>query len=295
MTTFYNYAIRQAERLKAMGRTRTGEIYAITAKRFIEFRRNPEVTFSEIDTPFIDAYEAYLINRGVCRNTSSFYLRALRRIYNMAVADGFTSQRQPFSHVYTGVDRTPKRAVTQGDISSIYRAHLPPGSPVDYARDMFMLSFCLRGMSFVDMAYLRKRDLRNGYITYCRRKTGQQLIIRWEDIMQKILRKYPPNRTQYLLPIIQYEDGTERQQYLSRLLYVNRKLKKLARIVGLPPSLSMYVARHSWASIAHQRDVPLAVICQAMGHESEQTTQIYLSQILSNRIDEANYNILQDL
>lgn len=40
----------------------------------------------------------------------------------------------------------------------------------DFARDMFMLSFYLRGMSLMDMAFLRKSDLSYGYVTYRRRK-----------------------------------------------------------------------------------------------------------------------------
>lgn len=295
MTNIQDYATRQAERLRTMGRARTCEIYTMAARRFAAFCGEACPTFGQIDTSLIEAYEAHLLQAGLCRNTSSFYLRALRRLYNLATDEGLATQRNPFRTVYTGIDRTPKRAITQTDIARICRIELPPASSLDYARDMFMLSFCLRGMAFVDMAYLRKSDLRNGYITYCRRKTRRQLCIRWEKPMQHILDKYATNPTQYLLPIIQREDGRERRQYLNRLLCVNRQLKHLGKRVGLTLPLSMYVARHSWASIAQQRDVPLAIISSAMGHESELTTQIYLSQIVGSRIDEVNLGILQDL
>ena len=73
---------------------------------------------------------------------------------------------------------------------------------MDYARDIFMFSFYTRGMSFIDMAYLKKKDLQNGVLSYRRHKTDQQLFIKWEKPMQKIVDKYNTIRKPYLLPII---------------------------------------------------------------------------------------------
>ena len=160
---------------------------------------------------------------------------------------------------------------------------------------MFLFSFYTRGMSFVDMAYLKKKDLHNGILTYRRKKTGQQLSIKWEQCMQEIIEKYPPNPTEYLLPIITstYED--ERLQYRNSLTLVNRKLKILSVFVRSPHPLSMYVARHSWASIAKSKNIPLSIISEGMGHDSETTTQIYLASLDTTIIDRANYLILNDL
>lgn len=165
----------------------------------------------------------------------------------------------------------------------------------DYARDMFIFSFCTRGMSFVDMAYLKKKDLRNGYLTYRRKKTGQLLIVEWTRQMQDILDKYEPNKTKYLLPIIMREDGKERQQYLNQMMRINRHLKEIAGLANLSVPLSLYYSRHSWATIARGKDIPLAVISEGLGHESEATTQIYLDSIKSYEVDEANRKILNGL
>ncbi len=168
-------------------------------------------------------------------------------------------------------------------------------SDLDYARDMFLFSFYLRGISFIDLAYLRKKDLANGYITYIRKKTGQQLTIRWERSMQEIVDKYPENPTQYLLPIITRQDGTERKQYLNKILFVNRKLKQITKLSKIFTPLTMYVSRHSWASIAKSKNVPLSVISEGMGHDNEETTRIYLATIQTNQIDDANSRILKEL
>ena len=113
--------------------------------------------------------------------------------------------------------------------------------------------------------------------------------------MQEIIDRYGDSETQYLLPIIEREDGTERRQYRNKMLLVNRKLKKIAARAGLTTPLTMYVARHSWARIAKTKNISIGIISEAMGHDSETTTQIYLSSIQTNQIDNANRNILKDL
>lgn len=149
-------------------------------------------------------------------------------------------------------------------------------------------------MSFVDMAYLRKKDLKTGYLSYLRKKTGQLLIIEWTEHMQDILDKYGQNTTQYLLPIITREDGTERRQYQNQMMKINRHLKEIAALIKLPVALSLYYSRHSWATIARGKDIPLSVICEGLGHDSETTTQIYLDSIQSWEVDKTNRKILHD-
>lgn len=80
---------------------------------------------------------------------------------------------------------------------------------------MFILSIYLQGISFVDLAYLRKSDIRNGVLQYDRKKTRQSLNIGWEPSMQAIVETYAHLTTEspYLLPIITHADGTERRQY----------------------------------------------------------------------------------
>ena len=107
--------------------------------------------------------------------------------------------------------------------------------------------------------------------------------------------KYPENPTPYLLPIITRQDGTEHKQYLNKILFVNRKLKQVGRLAEISTPLTMYVSRHSWASIAKSKNVPLSVISEGMGHDNEQTTRIYLASIQTNQIDEANSRILREL
>ena len=293
-STFY-FIQMQIQRKKQLGKVRSSETYQATLNSFMSFRCGVDLTFDMIDSELMELYEAELQNRGLTRNTSSFYLRILRTNYKLAVEKGLTQDCHPFKRVYCGIDKTVKRSLSFAKIKQIKELDLSLTPSLDFARDMFLFSFCTRGMSFVDMAYLKKKDLKNGYLTYRRKKTGQLLTVEWTRQMQDIIDKYPINPTQYLLPLILREDGSERRQYQNQMMKINRRLKRIACLVKLPVALSLYYSRHSWATIARGKDIPLSVISEALGHDSEITTQIYLDSIKSVEVDKANRKILKDL
>lgn len=291
----FSFIHTQVQHKKQLGKIRSSETYQATLNSFMRFRRGVDLSFEMIDSDLMELYEADLKNRGLSRNTTSFYMRILRTNYRLAIEKGLTSDRRPFKHVYCGIDKTLKRSISLIDIKKIKDLNLSTFPVWDFARDMFLFSFCTRGMSFVDMAYLKKKDLQNGYLTYRRKKTGQLLTIEWTEQMQNILDKYEANATQYLLPIILREDGNERRQYQNQMMKINRYLKRIATSINLSIPLSLYYSRHSWATIARGKDIPLSVISEALGHDSESTTQIYLDSIKSSEVDKANKEILKEL
>ncbi len=289
-----NFMLSVIQQLKAADKTRTSEVYSITLKSFMQFRQNQDILLDEITPEVIMRYEAYLNRKGSSRNTISFYMRTLRAVYNRAVAQKLVTQCFPFKKVYTGMEKTFKRAVPIKAIRLIKGLDLSRKPSLQLARDLFLFSFYTRGMSFVDMAYLKKKDLQHGLLVYNRRKTGQRLFIRWEKPMQEIIDRYDTAESEYLLPIITRK-GNERKQYENALRTTNRQLKKIAALARLPATLTMYVARHSWASIAKNKNIPLSVISESMGHNSENTTKIYLTSLSQDTIDNANKTILKDL
>lgn len=97
----------------------------------------------------------------------------------------------------------------------------------------------------------------------------------------------------YLLPIITDDTENIEQQYLNAYHRVNRNLKKIGELIGLETKLTMYVARHAWASIARSNNIPISTISDAMGHDSETTTRIYLSTLDTSSVDRANSKIMK--
>lgn len=293
--TLFNFMEGIIAKLKQNGKIRTAETYKATLNSFKKFRQDEDIMLDCLNSEVMEAYEAWHHNRGVTPNTISFYTRILRAVYNRAVENEVIENRSPFRHVYTGIDKTVKRALPLEVIKKIKGMDLSLNAALDFARDMFMMSFYLRGMSFIDMAYLKMSDLKSGYITYRRRKTGQQLTIEWTNDMQLVLDKYPENESDYLMPIIKTVGINERCTYRNVGYNINRGLKQISQMLNLNFRLTMYVARHSWASAAKEKGVPLSVISEGMGHDSEATTQIYLASLDTSAVDRANAMILKSL
>lgn len=293
--SLFNFMESIIKRLRQNGRIRTSETYAATLHSFKKFRQGHDIMLDSITSDLMEAYEAWHRARGVVPNTISFYTRILRAVYNRAVEDGVIDNRYPFRKVYTGVDKTVKRALPLETIKKIKRLNLSSNPTLDYARDIFLMSFYLRGMSFIDMAFLKKSDFRNGYIIYRRRKTGQLLSIEMTKELRGVLDKYPENKTDYLFPIIRNPEADERGIYRNVSYNINRSLKKIGEMVGIPVPLTLYVARHTWASAAKAKGIPLAVITEGMGHDSETTTRIYLASLDTSAVDRANSLIISSL
>lgn len=294
--SLFNFMESIIAKLKYDGKIRTSETYRSALNCFSRFRNGEDVMLDVFSQGLMESYEAYLQAKGLVPNSISFYLRILRAVYNRACGQGLiTATANPFSHVYTGVGKTAKRAVDIRTIRRIKNLDLSMDKSADYARDIFMLSFYMRGMSFIDLTYLKKTELKNGTVTYLRRKTGQRLTVRWTREMQTLLEKYPENKTEYLFPIITSCTANHRHQYRNRHYLVNRSLKTVAEKIGLQIPLTTYVARHSWASIAKAKGISLSVISEGLGHDNEQTTQIYLTSLDTTAVDRANEIILSDL
>ena len=266
----------QIAQLTADNRLGTARNYTRTLRSFSGFLGGGELPFAAFTERLVEEYNAYLLRRGVVRNTVSFYMRILRSVYNKAV----------------------RRRLAERLIARLKSLDLPVSGALPLARDLFVFSYCMRGMAFVDMAFLRKKDMRDGAIHYVRRKTGQRMTVHLEPCMREIIGRYAPRTrdTPYLFPVLTAEDPARAYaQYQVALNYYNRLLKKLASLLGLDSGLSSYTSRHSWATAARNHNVPLPVISAGMGHTSERTTQIYLSALETSVIDSANRKILASL
>lgn len=280
-------------------------------RRFLAERNIKDVLLDELTSVFMSDYESWLQGNGLCKNTTSFYIRALQSVYNKAVRCGIVDDRLPFSGTYRGVARTVKRAVTPVDISRLCSLDIKNGliaygmaegrqfdallRKLEFERDIFVFCFCARGLTFVDLAYMSKSNVTGNVMVYVRRKTKQRIEVQIEPMMQDIISRYPSD-TDYLFPILTKTGGQESvyRQYRYALMCYNSRLGLLGKLMG-GLKLTSYVSRHSWASAARLHNVPLSVISQSMGHDSEKTTEIYLKSLESNVINAANHDLLNSV
>ena len=193
--SLFSFMKRIISALRSEGKIRTSEASTSALTSFRQFRAGKDIMMDSINADIMRDFASWHYAKGNTPNTVSFYARILRAVYNRAVDMEMIEDKRPFRHVYTGIGKTRKRALPLVAIKSIKTIDLSASAELEFARDMFMFSFYLRGISFVDMALLKKSDLSRGYLVYRRRKTGQKMTIKWTAEMQTILNKYPSSTT----------------------------------------------------------------------------------------------------
>ena len=163
-------------------------------------------------------------------------------------------------------------------------------------QELFVLMFLLRGLPFVDLAYLRKSDLHDNVITYRRRKTGRPLSVTLTPEAMAILKRYMnrDSSSPYLFSLLESREGTKEayREYQLALRNFNYQLMILKQVLGLTSEVSSYTARHTWATMAYYCEVHPGVISEAMGHSSITVTETYLKPFKNKKIDEANKLII---
>lgn len=293
MNQMKEFTIVLLEKLRESGRYETAKRYQTVLNSFLAFTGQSEVTFSGLTPSLLSEYETYLKNKECRQSTISMYLRTFRAICHRAVKEE-KAELMPhlFDSLYTGQDRTTKRALPLESLNRIVQFK-PTEKNVNltFTRDMYMLSFYLRGIPFVDLAHLRHTDIRDGILYYHRSKTGQPLFVRLNYRALEIIHRYATDKRQscYLLPLIKRPGAKDEHcQYDSALRLYNKRLKLLAKELGLKENLTSYVARHSWATVAYDHGISVAYISESLGHSSEEVTYNYLESFTVDMLANVN-------
>lgn len=282
--------------LQMGGNFGTAHVYRSSLNAIITYCGGEDFTFNEITPEWLKGFEIHLRKRKCSWNTVSTYMRILRAVYNRAV-DNNEAKYIPrlFRYVYTGTRAEHQRALETGDVEKIFAGLIllsGVNPAMQRARHFFILMFLMRGMPFVDLAYLRKSDLHGNVITYRRRKTGRPLSVTLTNEAMRIVRMYMNQdvHSPYLFSFLRSPEGTMEayREYQLALRSFNRQLLILGEFLGIPNRLSSYTARHTWATTAYYCEVHPGIISQAMGHSSITVTETYLKPFQNKKIDEAN-------
>ena len=289
---FSHYVEKQTVRLRQLGRYSTARNYQTALRSFLDFCGHRQISFSDFNSTLVADYERWLKNK-VTLNTVSCYLRSLRAVYNKAVTEGLVVDKSPFSRSYTGYPKTEKRSVGIADIRKLSKLPLKQGTFACLVRDIFLFCIFACGMPFVDVAFLRKSQISDGYLTYHRKKTHQKIRIRLLPCAQSIINRYRSSDSDYVFPFLTRTDPEEAyKQYKEKLSYYNKVLKDIGKQAGIARKLTSYVSRHSWASLAYEQNTDVSVISKGLGHTSANTTYIYIKGIDDVRLDDANRKIV---
>ena len=268
----------------------------LTALRSVAaFNGGRDIMLDQLRPRFVADYERWLLDRGVCPNTSSCYMRSLRALYNKVVERRRLRDQRPFVRVYTGVARTNLPVLDRNDINSLRTLELPPGSRLCMARDLFLFSLYAMGMPFVDMACLHKSQISGNRLVYYRHKTRQRVFVYLEPCMREIIKKYSPTDGNLVFPLLSGTGAAAHREYIAQLSAYNAQLKRLAKLAGLSQHISSYTPRRTWASLAYQRNVEVGIISRALGHTNIHTTRTYIKGENDELIRKINRRMLKSL
>ncbi|MCM1452430.1 MAG: site-specific integrase [Clostridium sp.] len=285
--TFYD-AFVEFMNLKAES---TKGVYKQTLSRLNSYMDISPLAFEDITPEWLNRFDKFLAITAPMVNARGIHLRNIRAVFNYALANDYTSY-YPFRKYKIRSERTRKRSLNVDDLRKIFEYPVE-----DYAviyRDLFKLIFMLIGINTVDLH--RLKHIANGRIEYRRAKTGRLYSIKVEPEAQEIIDKYKGEKGLLVIADRWTDHRNFRHQInkaLQRIGSVRRVGKGGKKVVDvLFPELTTYWARHTWATIAADLDIPDAVISQALGHAGENsTTDIYINRN-KRKVDEANRRVI---
>lgn len=295
--TFFTYTSKLIEDFIAVDRIGNARSYANVLREIKKFKNDVDFPFEELTYQFLKDLEKSYLSRGLAENGLAVYMRTIRAICNNAIKDGYVAKEHyPFENYVIRTKPTRKRAIRFQDVKRLIDLELEPTDNLFLARNIFLISFYLMGAPFIDLAFLKIENIKSGRIQYTRKKTGKQFDIKITEQLEGLLKYYieGKSKSEFLLPIIkrngladQYKDIQWAQNRY------NKKLKKLADLAGIEEHLTSYVSRHSFASLANNKEIPLTAISSMLGHQNIKTTQTYLAELSQDKIDGYNADILK--
>ena len=287
ITRFKTYA-------ESREKQRTRDLYNQTLSMMMRFDSKVQtLSFEQITKDWLMRFDKFLQNTEPSQNTRSIHFRNIRAVFNDAIDDEITTN-YPFRKYMVNMVATAKRAYTVDTIRELFAYPVLPHE-AKYV-DMFKLILFLIGINAEDLFNLT--EVVDGRIIYSRSKTSRLYNIKVEPEAQAIIDKY--RGTDKLLNVTEKFANTH--NYLSTL---NRALKQIGPrtheiINGKKtlvyhtafPGLSTYVARHTWATLAAEIDIPDETIEAALGHGvKNKTTAIYIDRSI-RKVDEANRKVI---
>ena len=262
----------------------TSDTYHDAKKSLFDFK--PDLNFEDIDPGFLEDYEQWMEDKGRSITTTGFYLRNLRALFNEAIKDGRISDAvYPFRDYSISTGQNLKKALNMSQLIAL--KGYKPLPHEEYYIDLWWFSFYASGVNLKDIVNFKWSNIRDDRIEFVRQKTRKTLkavlkiSIIIDDYIQEFITRYGQPGGDYILPIYNSEKDPVIRHYKVKELNrkINKYIRKAAQAVGLDSDVTLYVARHTFASLLNEKAVPLSYLKEQLGHTDISTTQKYLASI----------------
>ncbi|WP_299989295.1 site-specific integrase [uncultured Pontibacter sp.] len=280
----------KVKHLQSAGRVGTASSYECAMNSLKSFTENEKLVFADITVEYLKAYEKWMLGKGKSLTTVGMYLRALRTLFNDAIAEGDINQDlYPFGKrkYQIPAGKNPKKALKLEDIKKIFQ-YEPVHDSEARARDLWVFSYLCNGINVKDIARLKYRNLSGDKLTYVRAKTEhttrknlKTIVVDLAPETKQIIEKWS-NRfvtlDTYIFPILEANVTPEEELAKVRQATknINNYMKRIAKAVGIEQSVTTYVARHSFSTVLKRTGAPMTLISEALGHNNLKTTESYL-------------------
>ncbi|NOU17747.1 MAG: site-specific integrase [Bacteroidales bacterium] len=301
--SFIDKVVEEKRRLGNLGTAKCYKDLGKSFETFLTEQNKTDVVFKEITYSFLKKYENYFLSKGATGNGISFYMRSLRAVFNRAIQEKVCKiEMYPFNSykIASLSSKTAKRAITRDEIEKIKGVDLEDDAQKIRSKNLFLFSYYCRGLNFVDMAMLKWKNIKDNRLGYIRQKTHKPynvlLLAPALEILSYYKQKFYRGDKSYIFPILD-EDKHKTQESINNRLHkvlgqTNKDLKVIGNEAKLSIPLTTYVARHTYATVMKRSGVSTSIISEALGHDSERTTQIYLDSFANDVLDEASNAIL---
>lgn len=261
-------------------------VYMNTYRRLSQFCDNFDtLTFEDITKEWLTSYDTYLSKTSPSRNARNVHFRNIRAVFNEAIDEGVT-KAYPFRRFKIRSVATVKRSFTVEQLRDLFNA--PTDEHTEKALDIFKLIFLLIGINIIDLCKLR--GMNNGRIEFHRSKTNRLYSIKVEPEALELINKY--RGSEYLIDVLD-----RHKTHRSYTCMLNKQLKEIgvleadADSKAMFPQLTTYWARHTWATLAAELEIPKETIAAALGHGGNTVTDIYID-FDRKKVDEANRRVI---
>lgn len=289
---FYKSMRLQEQEKRSAGNESTADLYRAVRNHFKDFCGGSELPLKEMTAERVHGFTEWLRAKGLQVNSVNSYLSNLRAMYNRACLDWKgRPQESPFARLRLKQEETRKRAAPFKVIEQLASLDLTEEPEKQQAAGIALFPFMACGIPFVDLVHLTRENLsENGKVlSYYRQKTGAFIQMEVSAGMKCLIEHYSSEDSKYLFPVL--PENATHEQYKLCLAKQNQALKEICQCLDWDGELTTYVFRHTWASEAYHRHIPIAIISQALGHSSEQMTRRYLAAFGIEELAEANKQV----
>ena len=294
--SFFKYADKYLADLETGSKVGTLRKSKAIIGKIREFVGNRDLLFNQITVSWLKDYERFM--RQVKKNktnTVSSNFRTLRVIINLAINEELiTDDLNPFKRFKLTTEKVNKDYLNEDELMLIELAPLQENSMKDLHRDMYVFSATCGGFRISDLLLMKWKNYDGERIVMKTKKTGSVVSVLLSPKAKAINMKYYKNDTEqehFIFPVFKNDLDYSEPRFLfnsisSATAYANDDMKEIAQMVRIEKRVSMHTARHTFATRALIKGIPLPYVSKLLGHASLVTTQVY-AKVIDTELDKA--------